>query len=64
MHKQKNEGAAEHWRYIKYYYPYKNYPKNNVIAFDTGPGNMIIGGMMYHLLKPFDKKGVIAKKEK
>lgn len=37
--------------------------KNGVTAFDTGPGNMIIDGMMYHLFKKsYDKNGLIAKK--
>lgn len=39
--------------------------KENVIAFDTGPGNMIIDGMMYHLFrKKYDKNGSTAKKGK
>jgi len=37
--------------------------KKGVIAFDTGPGNMLIDGMMYHLFKKeYDKNGAIAKK--
>ncbi len=41
----------------------KNGSKGNVIAFDTGPGNMIIDGMMYHLFrKEYDKGGKIAQK--
>jgi len=41
----------------------KNSSKDKIIAFDTGPGNMIIDGMMYHLFrKSFDKTGMIAKK--
>jgi anhydro-N-acetylmuramic acid kinase len=37
--------------------------KKMVTAFDTGPGNMIIDGMMYHLFKKsYDKNGLIAKK--
>lgn len=40
-----------------------NVKKENVIAFDTGPGNMLIDGMMYHLFrKPIDKNGMTAKK--
>jgi anhydro-N-acetylmuramic acid kinase len=35
--------------------------KEDVIAFDTGPGNMLIDGMMYHLYrKKFDRNGSIA----
>jgi len=38
-------------------------PKKGVMAFDTGPGNMLIDGMMYHLFKKeYDKNGAIAKK--
>ena len=34
---------------------------NDVIAFDTGPGNMLIDGVMQHLYKrPFDRHGRIA----
>ena len=41
----------------------KNARKFDVTAFDTGPGNMIIDGLMYHLYKkPYDKNGGIAKK--
>lgn len=37
--------------------------KKDVFAFDTGPGNMLIDGMMYHLFKkPYDKDGLAAKK--
>jgi len=33
----------------------------NVVAFDTGPGNMIIDGLMLHCFgKPFDKFGGVA----
>ncbi len=40
----------------------KNASKEDVCAFDTGPGNMLIDGMMYHLYgKPYDKNGSIAK---
>ncbi len=43
----------------------KNSRKEDVFAFDTGPGNMIIDGMMYHLFsKKFDKNGSIAAKGK
>lgn len=41
----------------------KNARKQDVFAFDTGPGNMIIDGMMYHLFKKkYDKNSLIAKK--
>jgi anhydro-N-acetylmuramic acid kinase len=34
---------------------------NRVLAFDTGPGNMLIDRLMYHLYnKQYDKKGEIA----
>ena len=43
----------------------KNARKSDVYAFDTGPGNMIIDGLMYHLFrKKFDKNGSIAAKGK
>lgn len=43
----------------------KNSRKEDVFAFDTGPGNMIIDGMMYHLFrKKFDKNGKVAAKGK
>lgn len=43
----------------------KNAHKRDVYAFDTGPGNMIIDGLMYHLFrKKFDKNGIIAAKGK
>lgn len=39
----------------------KNGNKRGAIAFDTGPGNMIMDGMMYHLFrKEYDKGGKIA----
>ncbi|KXK55718.1 MAG: Anhydro-N-acetylmuramic acid kinase [Chlorobi bacterium OLB5] len=41
----------------------KNASKKDVFAFDTGPGNMIIDGLMYHLFKKkFDKNAHSAKK--
>jgi len=41
----------------------KNATKRDVFAFDTGPGNMIIDGLMYHLFKKkFDKNSAAAKK--
>ena len=40
----------------------KDSRKNDVIAFDTGPGNMIIDGLTLHYFgKPYDKNGNIAK---
>ncbi len=43
----------------------KNASKKDVFAFDTGPGNMLIDGFMYHMFsKKFDKNGVIALKGK
>ena len=36
---------------------------NDVIAFDTGPGNMMIDGLMYHLFRQkFDRGGKTAKR--
>jgi anhydro-N-acetylmuramic acid kinase len=41
----------------------KSCSKNGVIAFDTGPGNMLIDGLMQKLYnKPYDKDGRTAKK--
>ncbi|HMT11864.1 MAG TPA: anhydro-N-acetylmuramic acid kinase [Ignavibacteria bacterium] len=41
----------------------KNSPLSSVFAFDTGPGNMLIDGLMYHLYhKKYDKDARIAKK--
>ncbi len=41
----------------------KNAAKRDVFAFDTGPGNMIIDGLMYHLFKKkFDKNSAAGKK--
>ncbi len=41
----------------------KNCSKDEVIAFDTGPGNMLIDGLMKKLYdKEFDKDGLIAGK--
>lgn len=43
----------------------KNSVKDMVFAFDTGPGNMIIDGLMqYYFNKPYDKNGIMAKKGK
>ncbi len=43
----------------------KNGSLNNVFAFDTGPGNMIIDNIMRGLFnKPFDKSGHVASKGK
>lgn len=43
----------------------KNSKKHEVIAFDTGPGNMLIDGLVNELFrKPFDKGGRIATKGK
>lgn len=43
----------------------KNSNKNDVIAFDTGPGNMLIDGFSKQFFrKPFDKNGAIAKRGK
>ncbi len=39
----------------------KNCSVNNVVAFDTGPGNMVIDALMSALYcKPFDRNGIIA----
>jgi anhydro-N-acetylmuramic acid kinase len=39
----------------------KSAAKEDIFAFDTGPGNMLIDGMMYHLFrKPYDKNGKTA----
>lgn len=36
-----------------------------VLGFDTGPGNMLIDGLMGHLFnRPYDKDGLVAKKGK
>lgn len=41
----------------------KNARKQDVFAFDTGPGNMIIDGLMYHLFKKkYDKNSLVARK--
>ena len=41
----------------------KNSTKDKVFAFDTGPGNMLIDGLMTHYFnKPYDKNGAAAKK--
>jgi anhydro-N-acetylmuramic acid kinase len=41
----------------------KNSKKENVIAFDCGPGNMLIDSLMKNLFgKKFDRNGMIAKK--
>lgn len=41
----------------------KSASKDDVIAFDTGPGNMLIDGLVQILYnKPFDKNSAIAKK--
>jgi anhydro-N-acetylmuramic acid kinase len=41
----------------------KSCSKDEVIAFDTGPGNMLIDGLMQKLFtKPYDKDGRTAKK--
>ena len=41
----------------------KNARKQDVFAFDSGPGNMIIDGLMYHLFKKkYDKNSLVAKK--
>ncbi|HAX49591.1 MAG TPA: anhydro-N-acetylmuramic acid kinase [Ignavibacteria bacterium] len=41
----------------------RNAAKREVFAFDTGPGNMIIDGLMYHLFKKkFDKNSAAGKK--
>lgn len=41
----------------------KNARKQDVFAFDTGPGNMIIDGLMYHLFKKkYDRNSFVAKK--
>lgn len=43
----------------------KNCSLNDVVAFDTGPGNMIIDALMKHFYKKeFDKNGIIAERGK
>lgn len=43
----------------------KNGSLNNIFAFDTGPGNMIIDNIMRRLFnKPFDKSGHVARRGK
>lgn len=43
----------------------KNASMNNVFAFDTGPGNMIIDNIIRRLFKkPFDRSGYVASKGK
>lgn len=64
-HKQKNRALLNIGGISNITILTKNTVKNDVIAFDTGPGNMIIDGMMYHLFrKPIDKNGVAASKGK
>ncbi|HEY3250721.1 MAG TPA: anhydro-N-acetylmuramic acid kinase [Ignavibacteria bacterium] len=64
-HKQKNRALLNIGGISNITVLRKKSSKDNVIAFDTGPGNMIIDGMMYHLFKkPFDKNGAIAKNGK
>lgn len=42
---------------------HKNASKRDVFAFDTGPGNMLIDGLTYHLFrKKYDKNAELAKK--
>lgn len=62
-HKTKNRGLLNIGGIANITLLKKNARKQDVIAFDSGPGNMLIDGMMYHLFKrPYDKNGAIAKK--
>lgn len=55
-----NIGGISNATYLK-----KNCTQNEVIAFDTGPGNMMIDGIMKKLYgKKFDKDGIHASKGK
>lgn len=44
------------------YLPAKNNPDNEIIAFDTGPGNALINDVVhFEIAQPYDKDGKIAK---
>ena len=55
-----NIGGISNATYLK-----KSCSKNDVIAFDTGPGNMILDSLVRRLFnKDYDKDGIIASKGK
>lgn len=61
-HKSKNRGLLNIGGIANITILKKNAHKQDVFAFDTGPGNMIIDGLMYHLFKKkYDRNSLIAK---